>query len=102
MKGKKLTNRQRQRLADPTTHAAMDAAMAAAKARFDPLMAPITAELLGLLNARRERELTQAETVQVMALQARFDALSMEQKRFAEADLAHRLGPRDGSETVSA
>jgi hypothetical protein len=102
MTGKRLTKRQRQRLADPATYAAMDAALAAARARFDPMMEAITAEVLGLLNARRERALTQAETVRLMALQARFDGLSMEQKCFAEADLAERLGPRDGSETVDA
>ena len=52
MSGKKLTNRQRRRPANLDTHAAMDAAMAAARARFDPLMASVFARMKALLLAR--------------------------------------------------
>ena len=52
MSGKKLTNRQRQRPANLDTHAAMDAAMAAARARFGPLMASVFARMKALLLAR--------------------------------------------------
>ena len=102
MGGKKPTDRQRQRLADPATHAAMEAATATAEARFDAPMASVFGEMKGLLAARRQRELTPAETVRLMALQARLEGLAMEQKHFVEADLAFRLGPRDGSGTADA
>ena len=69
--------------------------MAAAEARFELPMASVFAGMKGLLAARQQRELTPAETVRLMALQARLDGLAMEQKHFAEADLALRLGHRD-------
>lgn len=101
MRGKKPTNRQRQRPIHPDTPAAMDAAMAAARARFDPLMAPVLARMKELLVARQGRPLTEVEMAQLMTLQARFDALSVKQQHFTLTELAERLGS-GGGETTGA
>jgi hypothetical protein len=82
------TRRERMRLV-----AAIDATIKEAKARFGPQLNAIAAEMKA---AGRDH-------VRVMALQARFDALVLEQQTFAEADLYRRLHPDDnGSETVDA
>ena len=96
MRGKKPTNRQHQRPASLDTYAAMDAAMSAARARFDPVMAPVFARVKALLLTRQERQLTEAETVQLTTLQARFEVLSLKQQHFTLADLADRLGSGSG------
>ena len=102
MTGKKPTDRHRQRLADPANHAAADAAQAAGKARFAPMIASVFAEMNGLLAGRDPRRLTEAEAAQFMALWARLGALATAQQRFIDADVAERLGPRGGGETVDA
>jgi hypothetical protein len=102
MTGKKPTDRQRQRLADPADHAAADAAQAAGEARFAPMIASVFAEMNGLLAGRDPRQLTEAEAARFMALWARLGALATAQQRFVEADAAERLGPRGGSETAEA
>jgi hypothetical protein len=73
--------------------AAIDATIKEAKARFGPQLNAIAAEMKA---AGRDH-------VRVMALQARFDALVLEQKTFAEAALHRRLHPDDdGSEKADA
>jgi hypothetical protein len=100
---KKLTSKDRQRLADPDTAAASDAAQKAARARYDAAIQAVFAEMKTVLAGRHPRALTGDEAVRFMALKAEFDGIAMQQKHFAEADLAHRLDPgRDGSETVDA
>jgi hypothetical protein len=98
----KLTKRQKQALADPVTQAAADAALAEARQRFGPQMDGVIAEIQALLAGRRPADLSGGETVMLMALKARFDALAIEQKHFAEAALVWRLDPPEGSETVDA
>jgi hypothetical protein len=64
-----------------------------ARARFGSQLNAIAAE----------RQAAGRDQVRVMALQARFDALVLEQQTFAEADLHRRLHPDDnGSERVDA
>lgn len=93
---KRLTPQQRARLADPDTHAAMDAAREAAEALFGPQLQDVMADLLPLMQVRDERPLTATESVNMIGLWARFHALAEEQKRFASADLTRRLQADDG------
>jgi len=99
---KPTKRRSRQRLADPVTYAAMDAAMAAGRARFDPQMLSKKGEIDALLNGRSPKALGGGEAVALAKLMAEFNALAVEQQKFVMADLHARLNPDDGSEMVEA
>jgi hypothetical protein len=99
---RKLSRQQRGRLADPATYAAMDAAAAEGRARFDPQINAVFADIKALQAGRQMGELSGAEMLRFMALSAEFDSLAIQQKHFIEAALASRLGPDDGSELVDA
>ncbi len=93
MPAKKLSRQQRQRQADPVTHAAMAAAVAEGKARFGTRISAVMGEIRPLLAARRAGPLPPADEVRLMALHAEFNQLAVEEKHFVEAALAERLGP---------
>jgi hypothetical protein len=101
-KARKLTPRDRLRLADPVTAKAMDAALEAGRARFEGPMNAVLADIKRLLAGRSPRSLTGAEAVQLMSLKTEFDGIAIQQKRFMEADAAFRLNPGEGGETVDA
>ncbi len=99
---RKLSRQQRGRLADPSTYAAMDAAVADGEARFGPQISAVFAEIKALQAGRQMDDLTGAEMLRFMALKAEWDGLANQQKHFAEAALALRLRPDGGSELVDA
>jgi Na+-transporting NADH:ubiquinone oxidoreductase subunit NqrF len=99
---RKLSRQQRQRLADPSTYAASDAAITEGRARFGPQSDAVFADIKALVAGRKMSELSGAETLRFMALRAEFDSLAIQQKHFVEAALAFRLGPDGGSELVDA
>jgi hypothetical protein len=79
------------RLGDPATTAALDAIQKAVRDRYDGQIQAALAEMQTVLAGRSPRGLHGAAAVAYMAAKTRFDALVMEQKRFAEAELIRRL-----------
>jgi hypothetical protein len=101
-KARKMNSRNRQRLADPVTFAATDAAQKEARDRFGGRLTAIAAEIKAMLARRKPRDLAGADAVRFMALNPQFEGVAMEQKYFAEADLAARLNPGDSGELIDA
>jgi hypothetical protein len=101
-KAPKMDSRDRQRLADPVTYAAIDAAQKEARDRFGGRLTAIAAEINAMLAGRKPRDLAEADAVRFMTLKAQFDGVAMEQKHVEEADLAARLDPGGGGESVDA
>jgi hypothetical protein len=88
---KKMTPLDVIRLGDPATTAALDAAQKAVRDRYAGLIQAILAEMQIILAGRQPRSLKGATAVAYMAAKTRFDALILEQKCFAEAELTRRL-----------
>jgi phage host-nuclease inhibitor protein Gam len=57
-------HQQRSRHTNPMTHAAMDAAMAEAKARFEPHLSKVAAEIKALFAKAKKHGVTSADEVQ--------------------------------------
>lgn len=90
-KPRKLTPRDRLRLADPVTAKAMDAAVEAGRARFEGPMNAVLADIRTLLAGRSPRSLTGPEAVEFMSLKVELDGIAIQQRRFMEADAAFRF-----------
>jgi hypothetical protein len=95
-KARKINSRDRQRLADPVTFAAIDATRKHARSRFHGRLTVMAAEIKAMLAGRKPCDLAGADAVRFMTLKAQFDDTAMEQKHFAAADLAARLYPGGG------
>lgn len=96
----KLPRQLRERLTDPAL-AAMDASRAEGKARFGPAMDAVVMEMVPLLEARKQRDLTIPQAKRLMALRAQLDALADQQQVFVASDLARRLGrPKAGTQSL--
>jgi predicted lipid-binding transport protein (Tim44 family) len=76
---RKLTHKDRSRLADPATHAILDAAEKAGEERFGAQMKAVFEKVVEAY-ARQDR-------VAVTTLKAEFDDLSMQHERFVEAEV---------------
>ncbi|WP_144404764.1 hypothetical protein [Belnapia sp. F-4-1] len=100
MPAEKLSRQQRERLADPVTWTAMEAASGAGRARFDYQLKTIFAEMASLLAAQQGGTLAALDEVRLMTLNMEFARLSAEEADFVQAALVTRLGPPDGSEMV--
>jgi hypothetical protein len=92
---KEFSSRRKQAIADPVTQAALDDAIKAAKDLFGPVTKAVVARMNALLAGRLPSALSGAETATLMSLKARFNALAIEQRYFAEADLQRRLNPNE-------
>ena len=95
-----MTRRDRQRLADPVTFAAIDATQKEARNRFDVRLFAIAADRKTMLAGWKPGDLTGDEVVRFMVLKAEFECAAIDQKQFAEADLEHRLNLGVGSARV--
>lgn len=98
----KMNSRNRQRLAEPATFAAIEATTKVARERFGGRLAALAAEIKAMLAVRSFRDITGAVAVWFIALKAQFDGVAIEHKHFAEADLSPRLDPDGGGGTVDA
>jgi hypothetical protein len=90
-KPREPTARDRQRLADPVTTAALDAAVLAAAVRFAGPMDSVFRDIKRLLAGRSPRALTGAEAIEYLSLKTELDGIAVAEKRFAEADAHARL-----------
>lgn len=99
---RKPTRQDRQRLADPSTYAIFDEAIAKGRARYGALLDAIFTQMQAFLAGRNPKNLKGDDYVRYTVLKSRFDTVAIEEKRFIEAEAAERLDPRrDGSETVA-
>jgi hypothetical protein len=80
----------------------MDATMKTAQDRYGGQIEAALAEMRTILAGRSPCALQGDDALRFMAAQMRFDQVAVAQKHFAEADLASRLDPAEGSETVDA
>ena len=78
----------RARLAD---YAAPDSGMAEARSRYDGRLEAVMNEIKALIAGRKPHDLTGDDAVSLMALRAKFDALLMEQKKFALTEAQNRM-----------
>ena len=98
---KKMTPLDVIRLGNPATTAAIDATQKAVRDRYDGQIQTALAEMQTILAGRSPRGLHGAAAVTYMAAKARFDALVMEQKCFAEAELTRRLAEASSDPSVT-
>lgn len=98
---RKNARRERMKLADPVTYAAVEAAQRAGEERYGLALKETEAEMRAVLAGRDPRRLKGEDAIKFMTALTRFNEVSFEHVRFMEADLERRL-EGDGGELVPA
>jgi hypothetical protein len=88
---KKLTPRDVIRLADPDITVVLDTTLKVVQDRYDAQIQAALAEIKTILAGRSPPDLKGAAATAYVVAKRGFDALAMEQKRFAKAELARQL-----------
>ena len=90
------------RLSEPATTAALDATQKAVRDRYASQIQAALAEMQIILAGRAPRSLKGTVAIAYMAAKTHFDALIMEQKCFAEAELTRRLAEASSDPSVAS
>jgi hypothetical protein len=99
---KKMTPLDVIRLGDPATTAALDATQKAVRGRYASQIQAALAEMQTILDGRHPCALRDTVAFTYMAAKTRFDALILEQKRFAAAELTRRLAETSSDPSVTS
>ena len=99
---KKMTPLDVIRLGDPATTAAIDATQKALRDRYDGQTQAALVEMQTILAGREPRSLKGTVAIAYMAAKTHFEALIMEQKCFAEAELTRRLAEASSDPSVAS
>ena len=89
------------RLGDPAITAALDATQKAVRDRYASQIQAAWTEMQTILDSHPQRSLKGTVAIAYMVAKTRFDALIMEQKRFAEAEVARRLAEASSDPSVT-
>jgi hypothetical protein len=90
------------RLSEPATTAALDATQKAVRDRYASQIQAALAEMQIILAGRAPRSLKGTVAIAYMAAKTHFEALIMEQKCFAEAELTRRLAEASSDLSVAS
>jgi hypothetical protein len=99
---KKMAPLDMNRLGDPVATAALDATQKAVRDRYASQIQATLAEMQIILADRAPRSLKGTVAITYMAAKTHFDALIMEQKCFAEAELTRRLAEASSDPSVTS